>query len=192
VSRDEPAELLAFFKALANESRLRIVGLIASREHTGRELAQQLDLKEPTVSHHLAVLARLGLVTSRIEGTTHWHALVPGRLHAFGQSLAASADAAAPASIKSTFEEKVLEAFITSDGALCTIPASRRKRVVILAWLANQFDNDRDYTEAQINAVIKQRHPDCATLRRELVGYGMMGRQDGVYRRQPTEAWSLV
>ena len=56
--------LLAFFKAMANESRLRIVGLLAERERNVQELAQLLGLKEPTVSHHLAVLKQLGVVTS--------------------------------------------------------------------------------------------------------------------------------
>ena len=67
--------LLAFFKALADESRLRIVGLLAEREHSVQELARALDLKEPTVSHHLPILKATGLVTARAEGTTRWHAL---------------------------------------------------------------------------------------------------------------------
>jgi len=192
VARDNTPDMLAFFKALANESRLRIVGLIASREHTGRELAELLDLKEPTVSHHLAVLDRLGLLTTRAEGTTHWHALAPERLHAFSQSLSASAEGAAPPPPKVTLEEKVLDAFITADGTLATIPASRRKRAVILAWLVRGFAEDRTYTEAEINEALKRRHPDCATLRRELVGHGMMDRHDGVYQRQPESQWTLA
>jgi DNA-binding transcriptional ArsR family regulator len=184
-------DLLAFFKALANESRLRIVGLIAAREHTGRELADLLDLKEPTVSHHLAVLHGVGLVTRRTEGATQWHALVPERLHAFSRALSASADQAAPAPARSTYEERVMDAFVTADGALKVIPASRRKRAVILAWLTEDFEADRTYTEAEVNEALKLRHPDCATLRREMIGHGMMDRRDGVYQRQPPEAWSL-
>src|SRR5580704_1856665 len=67
--------LLAFFKAMANESRLRIVGLLAERERSVQELAELLELKEPTVSHHLATLKALGLVSARAEGVTRWHAL---------------------------------------------------------------------------------------------------------------------
>src|SRR5271156_3644488 len=69
------ATLLAFFKVMANESRLRIVGLLAERERSVQELAELLDLKEPTVSHHLAALKGLGLVSARPEGGTRWHAL---------------------------------------------------------------------------------------------------------------------
>ena len=67
--------LLGFFKAMAHESRLRIVGLLAERERSVQELAVALDLKEPTVSHHLAILKAQGLVTARAEGTTRWHSL---------------------------------------------------------------------------------------------------------------------
>ena len=59
--------LLAFFKAMANESRLRIVGLIAERERSVQELADLLGLKEPTVSHHLSALKALGLSLEQIK-----------------------------------------------------------------------------------------------------------------------------
>ena len=48
----DPAMLLQFFKALAHESRLRLLGLVATREHSVQELAALVALKEPTVSHH--------------------------------------------------------------------------------------------------------------------------------------------
>src|SRR6202000_2028973 len=67
--------LLEFFKAMAHESRLRIVGFLARGEHSVQDLAAALDLKEPTVSHHLAILKAQGIVTVRAEGTTRWHAL---------------------------------------------------------------------------------------------------------------------
>ena len=64
-------QLLRFFKALANESRLKIVGILANREATVGDLADLLDLRAPTVSHHLAVLKELGLVRMRAEGNAH-------------------------------------------------------------------------------------------------------------------------
>src|SRR5471030_3289708 len=79
--------LLAFFKAMANESRLRIVGFLATREHSVQELAVLLKLKEPTVSHHLAVLKGIDLVISRPDGTTRWHALNPDVLQQMNRKL---------------------------------------------------------------------------------------------------------
>src|SRR5438094_10653679 len=66
---------LRFFKALADESRLRIVGILASREHSVDELAAQLDLRAPTVSHHLARLRDVGLVSMRSDGNVHVYRL---------------------------------------------------------------------------------------------------------------------
>ena len=63
------------------------------------------------------------------------------------------------------------------------VPASRKKRLVVLKWLASQFEAERPYPETEVNELLKRHHPDPATLRRELIGYGMMERERGVYRR---------
>ena len=62
-------------KVLANESRLKLVGLLAQREHSVEELAAMLQLKEPTVSHHLTKLKELNLVKMRPDGNTHFYQL---------------------------------------------------------------------------------------------------------------------
>jgi DNA-binding transcriptional ArsR family regulator len=67
--------LLEFFKAMAHDSRLRIVGLLAQRRAQRAGAGAALGLKEPTVSHHLAILKAQGIVTARADGTTRWHAL---------------------------------------------------------------------------------------------------------------------
>jgi len=181
--------LLSFFKAMANESRLRIVGLLAERERSVQELAELLELKEPTVSHHLAVLKGIGLVSARAEGVTHWHALKPEALTDISRGLFVDQAVAALAGPKPSWEEKVLATFVRPDGTLTAMPASRRKRWVILAWLTRQFDEDRRYREPEVNAIIQLRHWDSATLRRELIGYRMMAREDGVYWRLPQADW---
>jgi DNA-binding transcriptional ArsR family regulator len=97
VADPDLSPLLAFFKAMANESRLRIVGLLAQRERTVQELAETLSLKEPTVSHHLAVLKALGLVTVRPEGVMRWHALNAQALTDMNRRLLDSDAASRPA-----------------------------------------------------------------------------------------------
>jgi hypothetical protein len=184
--------LLAFFKAMANESRLRIVGLLAERERSVQELAALLELKEPTVSHHLAALKALGLVSARAEGVTRWHALRLETLTALNRGLLdqkggrLSPQVSAEAAKAGAWETKVLASFVDASGALKTIPASRRKRLIVLEWLAGQFEPGRRYKEAEVNEILQRRHWDCATLRRELIICGMMAREAGVYWR--TEA----
>jgi hypothetical protein len=181
--------LLSFFKAMANESRLRIVGLLAERERSVQELAELLELKEPTVSHHLAVLKGIGLVTVRAEGVTHWHALKSEGLTDISRGLFVDQAVAALAGPKPSWEGKVMAAFVRPDGTLTAMPASRRKRWVILAWLTRQFEEDRRYREPEVNSIIQQRHWDSATLRREMIGYRMMAREDGIYWRLPQAEW---
>lgn len=183
------AALLAFFKALANESRLRIVGLLAERERSVQELAELLDLKEPTVSHHLAALKALGLVSARAEGVTHWHRLHPEALTEFSKALLGPEAVAALAGPGKSWEEKTIDAFLQADGTISGLPASRRKRRVLLAWLATGFEEDRRYPEAEVNRILQKRHWDSATIRRELIGYRMLAREAGVYWRLPQSEW---
>lgn len=185
------ATLLAFFKAMANESRLRIVGLLAERERSVQELAALLELKEPTVSHHLAALKALGLVSARPEGVVRWHALRLETLTTLNRSLLdpQGAVALAPEPPGDAWETKVLSGYLDAQGKLETIPASRRKRVIVLRWLARQFHPDRRYKETEVNEIIQRRHWDCATLRRELVGAGMMSREAGIYWLCPEAEW---
>lgn len=191
MSETDLATLLAFFKAMANESRLRIVGLLAERERSVQELAELLELKEPTVSHHLAALKALGLVSARAEGVTRWHALCLETLTALNRGLLDQKGMAALGREVSatSWEDKVLASFVDARGALSGLPASRRKRSIVLKWLADQFEEGRRYREAEVNEIIQRRHWDCATLRRELIGAGMMDRKAGVYWRRPEADW---
>ena len=61
---------------------------------------------------------------------------------------------------------------------------------IVLVWLMQNFDLDRRYKESEVNEIIQRRHWDCATLRRELIGYRMMARQDNVYWRLPEADWA--
>jgi len=182
--------LLAFFKALADESRLRIVGLLAQREWNVQELAAALGLKEPTVSHHLSVLKAQGLVTARAQGTTRWHALDKGALERLSRRvLQAPAETARAARKDEDYDTRTLRGFVDSNGALKTIPASRKKRGAVLRWLMRDFAAGERYPEAEVNARIQAHHWDAATLRRELVGHAMLARKERMYWRLPEAGW---
>jgi DNA-binding transcriptional ArsR family regulator len=57
-----------FFKALGDETRLRIVKLLSIREMCVCEVMVALGMTQPTTSHHLNILENAGLVASRKEG----------------------------------------------------------------------------------------------------------------------------
>ncbi len=190
--QEEFQTLLRFFKALADESRLKIVGILAGRECSVEELAALLGLKEPTVSHHLGKLKEIGLVRMRPEGTMRLYRLDTEALRAANKDLLtrermASLVHAAVDEEGDPWERKVLNSFREGE-RLKEIPASLKKRLVVLRWLAGEFDPGRRYPEAEVNAMLKRRHPDCATLRRELVDYGLLARERGIYWRLPETA----
>ena len=177
--------LLTHFKALGNESRLRLVGLVADRERNVQDLAALLALKEPTVSHHLAVLKNAGLVAMRVEGNSHWYRLDLDALRRINQSVFSTDLSWVPYEAEGqVWEREILRNFIR-DNRLTKIPDTRKKRWVVLKWLARRFALDSRYSEAEVNAVLKRYHPDAATLRRELVGYRMLERNKRIYRRTP-------
>ncbi len=65
----ETVELVEALKALAAPSRLKIFELLQSRPYCVRALTVRLDISQPAVSQHLAVLKRAGLVDADKEGT---------------------------------------------------------------------------------------------------------------------------
>jgi hypothetical protein len=178
--------LLRFLKAVADESRLKILGLLTDNEYSVGQLAGMLSLKEPTVSHHLAKLQELDLVRMRSEGTTHLYRLNGETLRRLNRELFTPEQVASIAEnvASESWERKVLDTYF-EDGRLTKIPDTRKKRDVILNWLATQFEEGTRYTEAQVNAIIKRYHADSATLRRELIGNKLMQRENGIYWRIP-------
>lgn len=72
---DEASELL---KALANRHRLLILCQLIDRKRSVGELADFLGLRASTVSQHLALLRKDGLVTPVRDGQTIWYSISSG------------------------------------------------------------------------------------------------------------------
>lgn len=175
------AELVIFFKALADANRLKIVGLLAQRDYSVEELAALLNLRPPTISHHLSKLAEAGLVSARAEGYYSIYQLNKAALETTARGLFSNEQ------MNSTTEDvdldaydrKVLADFSLPDGQLSGIPSQRRKLEVILHHVVKSFKPGVIYSEKQVNEALARFHADTATLRRELVGYGLMKRETG-------------
>ncbi len=174
---EEKAE---FFKALAHPSRILIVNLCRAQPRHTEELAHLLQLTGGTTSHHLKLLEGAGVLTPTRDGHYQNYAL---RKDLLGQTLKGLLDAPLPPpSHDDPWKQKVLRDFMER-GRLKTIPAQRKKRDVILEFLAQGFEPGAHYPEAEVNTILEEYHPDSATLRRELVGAGWLARDKGVYWR---------
>ena len=89
--------------------------------------------------------------------------------------------------------EYILRNFMDADGKLTAFPAKRKMKLYCLIYLAEKFEEEKDYTERQVNDLLLSWHTfaDPATLRRELYEYHFLDRsRDGkIYRvaeEQPT------
>ncbi len=79
-------------------------------------------------------------------------------------------------------QQKVLRAFVV-DGRITSLPSKHSKRLLLLDWLAQDFEPGRRYSEQMVNLVIGRRHADTAALRRYLVDDGFLDRESGQYWR---------
>ena len=83
IRAEEATELAAAFKLLADPIRLRILSLIANSpngELCGCDLPAVLNRSQPTVSHHLSLLADAGLLTREQRGKWAWFRVEQSRV----------------------------------------------------------------------------------------------------------------
>lgn len=65
----------ALIKAMADETRIRIVHILSCGELCACDILDYFDLTQPTLSHHLNILVDAGLVISRPEGKWNYYSL---------------------------------------------------------------------------------------------------------------------
>jgi DNA-binding transcriptional ArsR family regulator len=66
-------QVAAYFQALSEPTRLRILNLLRERERNVGEIAQLTGFTAANVSRHLALLAERGIVTRESRGTSAWY-----------------------------------------------------------------------------------------------------------------------
>lgn len=178
--------IITIFKAIADQSRLTILAHLSSESASVTDLAELTELKPPTVSHHLSVLSDAGLVQFERRGTTRIYSFVPEGLDEARRSLSdgEGLSAFSDDDTLEAWEQKVLSVFVDGD-TITQIPASEKKRMVLVRWIATKFEDERDYPEADVNEIVKRHHPDSAYFRRAMVDTGLMTRSRGIYRKTP-------
>ena len=183
-------ELVAFFKALADANRLKIVGLLAQEPYSVEQLAALLHLRPSTVSHHLSKLAEVGLVSAKAESYYNVYQLEDEKLQQTRMLFSQEDLAAVVQDVDlDAYDRQVVENYSTPDGRLKSIPSQRKKLEAILRYVVQAFELDVQYSEKQVNEKLSRFHDDVASLRRELIGFGLIDREiDGeVYWRTREE-----
>jgi biotin operon repressor len=190
-------ELLGFFRAMADPSRLKIVGLLAQQPYAVEQLSALLGIGESTVSHHLARLAAAGLVSARPDGHYSMYSLHQEALAAMARRLLKTDQlpALARGIDRASFDKKVLASFTGPDGRFTAFPTQEKKFLVLLRHVLREFRPGIHYSEKTVNEMLSHFSDDTARLRRSLVEFGFMDREGGgrdywVKESAPTEARS--
>ena len=93
LSEQDAPTLARQFAALGDPVRLRMVSLLANAEAgevCACDLTEPLGKSQPTISHHLGVLRKEGLVRGERRGRNIWYSVTPGALEALRAVLVGS------------------------------------------------------------------------------------------------------
>lgn len=169
--------VMDFFRAMIDEDRLKIAGLLALEPRSINEIAKIINLKPSQALKHVDQLKHIDLVRSEGEKYT----LDTGSLENLAREvLSGLTPQVRPEDFEgSDFERKVLSDFIQPDGRLKAIPTQEKKLLVVLEHIAQEFEPGERYSEKLVNVMLHPFHPDTALLRRYLVDYGFLERQGG-------------
>ena len=86
LERQAAEELARVLKAVADPARLQLLGLIRSAgEACACDLTEPLGLSQPTVSHHLKILAKAGLIHREQRGQWAWFRADEEQLRSVGE-----------------------------------------------------------------------------------------------------------
>lgn len=204
MNTEQQQDLLDLLKALADKHRLTMISLMGQRrERTVTDMAETLEITEPTVSHHVSKLHAAGLLRLRMAGNQRFYQVNNRRLAEL-KTLMAEIDAPIVDPEPEVFDNTWIDALDWPEDdkkimhnhfagqQLKQIPVKEEKWIVILRWLATQFQPGIRYTEKQVNAILTPINEDYAQVRRDLIGFGFMRREmgGGDYWRTPEDEFT--
>lgn len=170
------AERVTILKTVADETRLAILALLAEEDSYVERIAAGLSLTPATVCYHLKKLESVGLVSAHrtqfYQIYTLNHTLLDLPLGAFLSKPQPDAD--------KLYRDKVWQSFFVG-GRLTRIPAQLKKREIVLSRIAQEFAENRLYTEPEVNELLTRYHEDYCTLRREMIACGFLKREHETY-----------
>jgi len=178
-----------FFRSIGDPTRLKIIHLLSKGHLHGQAIAGKLGLTPPTISHHLSKLRESGAITSRRDKNTIYYELNQKMINYQMESMMSIVNNNKEEVEDVEENNKILKNFFDKNGRLITIPAQRKKRLIVLKFIVEKLELGTKYPEKEINRFIEQFHEDYATIRRELINHQFMYRENNIYELNPKEMW---
>lgn len=176
-------DCVSLFKALAEPTRLRLLAAMVERPRCGQELSAEVGVAPPTVSHHLKVLGKAGLLAETRQPPYIFYQV---DLEALQRAMRAMASPKRVRELATTAavdddSRDVLRAFFEGP-KLRSLPAQRRKKEIVLEEMLRRIPRRREYAEPELNRFIEVMFDDFCTVRREWIMGKYMTRAAGTYR----------
>ncbi len=181
---EKEEQVLDFVKAVSHADRLRVIGVLAQGAASIREVADQLGMPYREAFGHLGMLEYAGVVHKagdifRLDDVA---------LEALSRrQFSGQRETFVPALDLDAKTRKVLVAFLNADGSLKQLPLPGMKRQVVLDYLIAAFEPGAQYSEKEVNTILRRFHADPVTLRRALVDAGLLRRESDGSRYWKTE-----
>ncbi len=177
-------QAINLFKCLADKSRIQILKSLMEEDMYVERLSERLGLTPATISFHLKKLVDVGAVTSRKE---QYYTIYAINDNVFNVSILdilreKSEEKSLQDERDEAYRKKVIDAFFEY-GKLKSIPAQRKKELIVLEEIAKAFESGRDYTEREVNIIIADFHDDFCTIRRDMISEKLLVRDRNVYRK---------
>jgi len=131
-------------------------------------------------------LSEAGLVTARAESYYSIYSLQTDHLEEMSKRLLARENLVKLAEDVDgeALARKVMRDFLTPDGHLKAFPAQQKKYLIILErHILQAFEFDRRYPEKEVNEILKRFYEDYASIRRDMIIFKYMARENGIYWR---------
>lgn len=174
-------EILTYVKAMSDAERLKMIGLLVEGPRTTIELASLLSLRPAQIARHLQQLAETGVIQ---ESSGKWTLDEKALADLARRSLAGREQRISSEDFDGEdAERKVLANFCQPDGRLKALPMQQKKLLVVLRYVLQAFEPGERYPERKVNELLGRYHEDTAALRRYLVDFGLVERQNGIYWR---------
>lgn len=180
-----PTDILRVF---ADPKKVKLLGQLCDEALPLHTLARAAGLSEAETMGLVQSLKEAGLLDETFaHDGFRWRYKPSAIFEALRETRSAAAGPSDLPPGASAFDARVLGDFFVG-GRLKSIPVQRKKREVVLRYLAEKFDRERTYTEQEVSVLLLNYHEDYASLRREMVDTGLMERANGIYRRTWAEA----
>lgn len=170
---------LEILKLLADETRLGIINALMEEDSYVEKLSSSMGLTPATICYHLKKMEAAGIVGS---SRTQFYIIYSLNRDIFDLTLREFIKQEKPVEDPDEKYRRAVLSNFFKYGKLTRIPVQQKKREIVLRHIAKDFSAGKDYTEKEVNEVILKYHEDFCTIRREMVGFGIMDRAGGIYR----------